>query len=474
MCDTWVAMPNTTARSRVILAKNSDRPIFDCQPLFLRPRKTWPAGSQVRAGALSLPQAEVTYAHLGSSPYWCWGYEEGINEWGLVIGNEAVYTRALRETAHAASGDGPAPAAGLLGMNLIRLALERCRTAAGAVDLIGKLVEEHGQFDSGVPGVGPAQGSYDNAFLLADPAEAWVLETAGQRWVARRIAAGCASISNQLSIRDHWDKGSSDVVDYARGRDWWPDPGGLPFDFARAYIDQSVPRQVSHIRAARSRSLLEQRAGQIDEPWMMRIARDHLEDSFLGGPLFDPASPDFHTLCMHASPAGFTWGNTASSCVAVLPAGPDELPVFWWTPGTPCGGCYVPFFPHAGELPESVSTAGARGKVEIPAVEAAEDTFSAASYWWLFRRLNDRVKGAVVGSQPGCYATRQPIVRARFDALEASFAARLPGVLARAATLRADSAAAQQVLSAFTASCVAQVQVALEDLLAAFPPIPGE
>ena len=30
MCDTWVAMKDMTKDGRVILAKNSDRPIFDC------------------------------------------------------------------------------------------------------------------------------------------------------------------------------------------------------------------------------------------------------------------------------------------------------------------------------------------------------------------------------------------------------------------------------------------------------------
>src|SRR5690348_13784020 len=33
MCDTWVALPDMTTTQSVIFAKNSDRPIFDCQPL---------------------------------------------------------------------------------------------------------------------------------------------------------------------------------------------------------------------------------------------------------------------------------------------------------------------------------------------------------------------------------------------------------------------------------------------------------
>ncbi len=85
MCDTWVALKDATLEGRVIFAKNSDRPIFDCQPLLLQPRKRWPAGSRIQMEYIELPQVEETYAHLGSSPYWCWGYEEGLNEWGLVV-----------------------------------------------------------------------------------------------------------------------------------------------------------------------------------------------------------------------------------------------------------------------------------------------------------------------------------------------------------------------------------------------------
>lgn len=51
---------------------------------------------------------DVSYAHLGGSPYWCWGHELGLNEWGVAIGNEAAARR------------GEAPRAGILGMELVR------------------------------------------------------------------------------------------------------------------------------------------------------------------------------------------------------------------------------------------------------------------------------------------------------------------------------------------------------------------
>jgi hypothetical protein len=34
MCDTWVAMPDSTMEKSVIFAKNSDRSIIDCSPAF--------------------------------------------------------------------------------------------------------------------------------------------------------------------------------------------------------------------------------------------------------------------------------------------------------------------------------------------------------------------------------------------------------------------------------------------------------
>ena len=468
MCDIWLAMPDATLSQNVIFSKNSDRPIFDCQPLMLYPRREWPVGSAIELEYLTLPQVEQTYATLGSSPYWCWGYEEGINEYSVVIGNEAIATKTFRE-ASAAFRDGTGPEPGLLGMDLIRLALERSRTASQAIDVMGRLIERYGQFGSAVPSRSHAEGGYDNSFIVADPTEAWILEAVSSRWVARRIRQGCSAISNQLTIRTQWDTGSPDIKTYALEKGWWPADQREQFDFARAYIDERTPRQVSQIRLMRSRQLLAEKAGQISPAWMMRIARDHYEDTFLHGPYFDASDPDFHSICMHVSAADFTWGNTATSCIAPLPKTGNDFPVFWWTPGPPCNGCYVPFFVHGRKLPEIVSRAGQFGKrVSLPP-ETAEDTFASDSYWWLFRRLMDQVKGDPIRSLPNHYQQRNRVVRAKFDALEQSFGAKLPEVIeaARQAGTIGDKAVAS-ILDEFTAQCLNQVVAALADLNAEF------
>ena len=465
MCDTWVALRDVTLSQNVILGKNSDRPIFDCQPLVFSPRKEWLANSHIQTEYVELPQVDVTYAHLGSSPYWCWGYEEGINEYGVVIGNEAIFTKTFREAAKTWS-ERRQPELGLLGMDLIRLALERSQTARLAVEVMGKLIEHYGQFGSGVPTKSHPEGGYDNSFIIADPDEAWVLEAVGRHWAARCLSHGYASISNQPTIRNQWDFASRDVQTFAVERGWWPTDDRAAFDFARAYIDERVPRQVSHIRAKRSQHLLAEKAGQITPGWMMRIARDHYEGTFLQGPYFDAADPDFLTLCMHVSPADFTWGNTASSCVAVLPKSHAELPVFWWTPGPPCNGCYVPFFVHGGRLPEIVSSAGTFGKKVVAPPQAQPDTFSPDSYWWLFRRLMDSVKGDPVNSLPGHYPNRNRRVRAAFDTLEREFEAEVPEVMRKAIKAReTDKEAAACMLDEFSERCVNKVVATIHELL---------
>ena len=90
MCDTFVALSDVSALNSVILAKNSDRPAFDCQPMAYHEAKTFGSGEKLQLAYVAIDQAGERYRTFGSSPYWCWGYEEGMNEFGVTIGNEAV------------------------------------------------------------------------------------------------------------------------------------------------------------------------------------------------------------------------------------------------------------------------------------------------------------------------------------------------------------------------------------------------
>lgn len=444
-CDTWVALGNATVRGLTLFAKNSDRPLFDAQPLVLNPRARWPKGASVDLGRVRVPQVRETYATLGSSPYWCWGYEEGINEFGVAIGNEGVKTRPLAAmAAEAAAGRSPAP--GPTGMDLLRLGLERGRTAREALEAIAALVERYGQFGSGLPTAG-LEGAYDNSFIIADAREAWVLETAGREWAAKRLLRGTASISNALTLTTGWDLASKDLVGRAVASGWWPKERSGELGFAAAYADDSPAAleaaKRSLARQSCSAGLLAGLAGRVTTEAMMGIARDR------------------------SSLPSLDLDQTASSCVAELPGPGGGLPVFWWCAATPSRGCYIPVFVHGGRLPAILSKAGTAGKAVIAPDKASRDAFAEDSYWWLFRDLCDKINIDE--------AARLPAARAVFDALEKEFAAGVPDVVDRAAGLRkngrADEAAA--VLGAYTASCVDRALEKVRELRTRFAAPPA-
>lgn len=51
------------------------------------------AGSKLKCTYVEIDQADSTYAVVLSKPVWMWGAEMGSNENGVVIGNEAVFTK---------------------------------------------------------------------------------------------------------------------------------------------------------------------------------------------------------------------------------------------------------------------------------------------------------------------------------------------------------------------------------------------
>jgi len=465
-CDTFVALPDVTADGSMLLAKNSDRPAGECQPLRYWPRRQSSATSAVRLAYLDIPDVEQSWAHLGSSPYWCWGHELGLNEWGVGIGNEALFTRDLAEhVTH--SRHGQPPPAGILGMELVRLGLERATTAQEAVSTITELVAAYGQWGSGVPGRSIEEGAYDNSYLVADPREAWVIETSGHRWAARVIGTETYAISNQLTIRNEWDRASEDLTDHAIEAGWWPASENRPFDFARAYTDPGTPLQVSHVRLQRSRHLLADAArhGKITFDQATRVLRDHYEDTFLGGPYFTAALPDLMTLCMHDSPAEFTWGNTASSAIMLMPDTPDQLPHLWWAAATPCTSVYLPIFPAAGSVPNAVALPAATVVSERPE-DVATATYDAQSYWWQFQKLLDHVKG---DERAWMFNDRQPQVRQVFDPVQDRWALELPDIQREAAEfIRAGNAQGGKLLSQFTERCARQALEICTNLIADF------
>ena len=99
----------------------------------------------------------------------------------------------------------------LTGMDLVRLGLERGATAAEAVQAITELLEQHGQGgDCGHLG----RFYYHNGFVVADPTEAYVLETCGRWWAVERVTNHRA-LPNAYSIGRDYDALSEDLEAHA-------------------------------------------------------------------------------------------------------------------------------------------------------------------------------------------------------------------------------------------------------------------
>ena len=133
-CDTMVATSDVTADGVTIFAKNSDREPNEAHQVIYVPAADHPPDTNVRCTYIEVPQVSHTYAVLLAKPFWIWGAEMGVNEYGLAIGNEAVFTKEPYNKK-----------GGLTGMDLLRLALERARTAIEAVNVITDLLDKYGQ-----------------------------------------------------------------------------------------------------------------------------------------------------------------------------------------------------------------------------------------------------------------------------------------------------------------------------------------
>jgi dipeptidase len=387
-CDSLVALRTATRGGGVLFAKNSDRPAFECQPLVQTAARSFPAGSRLRCTYIDIPQVARTARVIGSRPYWCWGFEHGLNEHGVAIGNHTVFTKD--ELA----------GLGLIGMDIVRLGLERARTAPEALEEMTRLIETYGQ---GGSGYADKDWPYHNSFLIADRRSAFLLETSDKRWAVREIA-DVGSASNHLTIGSDWTALSDGIIEHAVDRGWWPGDGDARFDFAAAYRDTSVaPDVISSGRHRRTCSLLEQQRGSISVDSLKRALRDHY-DLAAPGAGRTPMDAEYFSVCMHAEPVG----TTTASMIASLPA--DGAPLYFASLGSPCAGAFLPLFIDA-EVPESLARGG----------EAASED----SPWWEMKQL-------VVAVERD-WTRNLPRVRAEMDRFETAAQAEALG-LARAAT----------------------------------------
>jgi secernin len=315
MCDTLCVVGS----DRTLFAKNSDRPRDEVQVVESHPPRR--AGGSLRTTHLELDDAGAC-AVVGSRPTWMWGFEHGVNEHRVAIGNERIFTT-----------DDPhdAPAA-LTGMDLVRLGLERSRSADEALDVMTTLLETHGQ---GGRCSEHEDDPYWSSFLVADPYGAWVLETSGRTWAARAVDDG-AAISNRVTLGVDWSRSSSDLR--------------VGDDFM-ARLDPSVPTEPSDIRLEATRSCVATGASTLSPRDLVATLRHHGTRPW-GAPGSDPSDVelppepgapgwDGFTVCWHIR----TVQSTTAAMVAELPVDDDSPLRAWFALGSPCASVFVPTFP---------------------------------------------------------------------------------------------------------------------------------
>jgi hypothetical protein len=280
VCDALVALGPATDTGATLWAKNSDRPPDEAQlPEWFPVRRD---DGPVRATYVDVaPSKGDTIGFLGSRPWWCWGVEQGVNVAGVAIGNETNYTTLDPR-------DAPD---GLIGMDLVRLGLERADTSSAAIEVMIELLERYGQGGSGHHG---RDHPYWSSFLVADAGAAWVVETSGRDWAVEPVSRTRA-ISNRTTIP--------------------------AFDAAHRHPRQPVEQLVNPRWSASQRVLA-------NEPVTVAALADHLRSH---------EGFDGWSVCMHAGVEA-----TTASMIATLQPPSVGVSVVRCLMGSPCSSIYVP------------------------------------------------------------------------------------------------------------------------------------
>jgi len=337
-------------------AKNSDRsPNEPLLTLRVSAARHEP-GSMLRCTYIEIPQATHTREIIISKPSWMWGAEMGVNDARVAIGNEAVFTKAKRGEPS------------LIGMDLLRLALERASTAIEAAELIIELLQQYGQggncgFDK--------EFHYDNSFLISDPVQSFVLETSAKNYALHEVKDKFA-ISNRLCL---------DVEHFKRqGLEAGQDFAGRYTEPVRSYFAQSKQRR---------RQAMDGMHGDLGAAGLFGVLRTHA-DGFDGKEF---TSSSVGSVCMHAG--GMIGDHTTGSIVVTLR---KHKPITIWMTGssTPCIAAFKPVF---------------WGSCVPPVFDSESDSLE----YWLVR---ERLHRAVIAGKVDPVALRE-----RMNALEQSWLA---------------------------------------------------
>ena len=364
-------------------------PARDHEPGAVYEIRTW-------SGELlgEVPQPRHTYAVVGL-----------MNEHQLAIGETTFTGRKELQNDE-----------GLLHYwTLMRLALQRAKTAREAIDVITGLVGQHGYRSTG------------ESFSIADPEEAWILDMIGPgpggegaHWVARRVPDDRIAVHANRSRIGTFPTDDPDsclysehVIDFAIEQGYYDPASGEPFRFNEAYNPATAQKR--RYTATRVWSVLRRVAPRLEldpayhrgdpeaKPYplfvepeqklgvadVMGLMRDHYEgteydmtDGIDAGPFGSPNR--WRPMSFEIEGSTYTWErpiSTQQTGFSFVSQSRSDLPdpiggVLWYGLDDTYTSVYVPFYAGVRDVPE------AYGRGSLPA-------FSWDSAWWVFNFVSN-------------------------------------------------------------------------------------
>jgi secernin len=250
-------------------------------------------GAVIPLGGMNIPQARQTFSALGVQAIGQWGFVHGVNEHRVAIGFTSWRSRLK---------GGLAP---LAGADLVRLALERSRSALLAVETLTDLLERFG----------PLDGGGDHIYLIADPSEAFVLETSGRHW-ALLECGHTRVVTDAAMIRQDWSRLAPGLSEFVLERGWWTDDGSK-IDFVRCLAESNEQSGAAQKRWGRASLALAQQQGAIDLHYLRRMLGDHYTASRDMLPLAEPLATSFLVNLHQAETPTIAWIAFGTPKIAV-------------------------------------------------------------------------------------------------------------------------------------------------------------
>ncbi|HON41824.1 MAG TPA: C69 family dipeptidase [Bacillota bacterium] len=489
------SVDGSTMTSHTVDEGGGPGPLYDCRVRVI-PGKIFPAGSTVpiyrqlcevgpntpleKVG--EIPQVEKTYTYFHAAyPF--------MNEHGLTIGETTISQRPELM---------PSSQAILTVEQLEAIALQRCKTAREAIELIGSLVEKYG-FQSSCSDMG-------ECITIVDGKEAWVFEMfgvgpfwladsgePGAIWAARRVPDDEVCVVPNVSRIGVIDETSPNFIvckhckDIAIENGWYDPNSGKPFSITEAYTAptgywsaESIwtrnrlwyiysllcpSQQWDHDAPLSSYPFSVKAEKKVSVQDIIAFQRSAFEGTdrslsdlpqwFVpdgnGGKVKSPlATPfinsDLAALLGIQNERPIARYKSAHGWVAQVRdfAADPVRTCLWYYSDNPTNSLYVPMYNGVTELPASWGTCD-------------KEKYSRDSAWWAFATVDLLASVRYQEASKDIVAARGPV--------EADFFATQPAVEKMVADLAAkDPAAARSFITSYTATCLNRAENLYWDL----------